>query len=148
MKKIANLKAAGVVPVVVFDGLLLPAKAEEQAERRRYKHNVFFGDNLSCDLSLMLNTFTNYTACTLACRSKAEGKQKAIDCLAAGNELAAEKFFQQALTISSEMVKQVIVVGQGGEEVRIFLSSLWVTNFTTNHLVELSPRQLMYPMYP
>jgi hypothetical protein len=96
----------------------------------------------------MLNSFTNYTARTLACRSKAEGKQKAIDCLAAGNELAAEKFFQQALTISSEMVMQVIVVGQGGEEVRILLSSLWVTNFTTNHLVELSPRRLMYPMYP
>jgi hypothetical protein len=35
MTRINNLKMAGVIPVVVFDGMLLPAKAEEQAERRR-----------------------------------------------------------------------------------------------------------------
>lgn len=116
MSKIANLESAGVIPVVVFDGLLLPAKAEEQAERRRYTFEPFrymirMFKPSNGRYPDRAETLLHHSSRLLSCRSKADGKQKALDCLAAGNDLAAEKFFQQALTITSNMVKQVIVVG-------------------------------------
>ena len=47
----------------------------------------------------------------LLTRSRAEGKAKAMEFLAAGNETAAEKFFQQGISVTSSMQRQFIDVG-------------------------------------
>jgi exonuclease 1 len=99
MHRVNMLRHHGVKPILVFDGGLLPTKADQETKRARF---------LLCN---SLNIMICYTmALRHYCRSRKENLERAKEHEAAGNSTAAFQCYQKAVDISPSIAYELIQV--------------------------------------
>lgn len=99
----------GVKPLLVFDGGLLPMKADQEAKRSRYKQhtNCFFILSFGCLILIMIiGDFPCFF------RSRKENLERANEHELAGNSSAAYECYQKAVDISPSIAYDLIQVAQ------------------------------------